>query len=58
MITEIKSTDIESLVALAKHLTLDGYQVLIMHDSVFYKAIIVKPEVDKHVFELTDWYHL
>lgn len=55
VVSEIKSTDLESLVSLIKHLALDGYQVLIMHDKVFYKAIIVKPEVDKFMFELSDW---
>ena len=58
MVSEIKSTDLESLLSLIKHLVLDGYQVLITHDTVFYKALITKPNVDKFMFELTDWYHL
>lgn len=58
MVSEIKSTDLESLLALIKHLVLDGYQVLVTHDTVFYKALITKPKVDKYMFELTDWYHL
>jgi len=55
VIAEIKSTDLESLVSLIKHLALDGYQVLITHDAIFYKAIIVKPKVDEFMFELSDW---
>ena len=55
VIAEIKSTDLETLFSSIKHLALNGYQVLITHDAIFYKAVIVKPKVDKSMFELSDW---